>query len=411
MRKKIIMILGLAVFSLAFYACNLSQPGTPTVDADLLYTQAAQTVQAELTGIPRSPGAVTQIPVMTNTPEGGTETGEPPTSTPTASSTTQPTSTPTSPQTDCEDDVDFVDDVTIPDDTVILPGESFVKTWRLRNEGTCTWTQEYKLIFVDGDQMGALASINLPASVEPDDAVDLSVEMTAPSSPGTYRGDWMLSNHEGTNFGLGEDRDNPFYVQIVVEEESGALDLGSPSWRDPMNSAANWFLLDTPNTKFDIEDGNLVMRAVNPGEAEEWGIATHGSIEDFYMEIKATTGDQCSGLDRYGVLVRAPDPNEGYVYGFSCDGRFRIYEWDGENYRPIQEWITSPQIKTGPNRTNLLGIWLKGDTIHLYANRILIGEYTDNTYDEGRFGLFIGSSNTEDFEVLVDEVSYWILED
>jgi hypothetical protein len=129
------------------------------------------------------------------------------------------------------------------------------------------------------------------------------------------------------------------------------------------------------------------------------------------MEIKATTGEECSGLDRYGLLLRAPDPNEGYVYGFSCDGRFRIYKWDGENYRAIQEWKSPPHIKTGPDQTNLLGIWMSGDTIRLYANRILIGEYTDNTYDEGRFGLFIGSSETEDFEVYIDEVSYWLLND
>jgi hypothetical protein len=156
---------------------------------------------------------------------------------------------------------------------------------------------------------------------------------------------------------------------------------------------------------------DLVMRSIEPGEAEEWGLATHGEIEDFYMEIKSTTGEECSGLDRYGLLLRSPDPNQGYVYGFSCDGRFRIYKWDGENYSPIQEWKTSPHIKAGAGQTNLLGIWLKGNTIRLYANRILLDEYTDSTYDSGRFGLFIGSSETEDFEVSVDEAAYWLLDE
>jgi hypothetical protein len=40
----------------------------------------------------------------------------------------------------------------------------------------------------------------------------------------------------------------------------------------------------------------------------------------------------------------------------------------------------------------------------------LLEELTDSTYDEGRFGLFIGSTNTQDLQVMVDEIAYWLLE-
>jgi hypothetical protein len=410
MSKKYLIPIGSAIIMLMLSACSMIQPSTPTVDPRLIYTQAALTVQAQFTQEQVTPTTDTQIPAITETSAVVTATSGEISHTPTASLTPQPTATATTTPGECEDNVDFVRDISIPDDTVIFPGETFIKTWRLLNAGTCTWTTDYKLVFESGELMNASTSMNLPTSVEPDDEFDLSIELKAPATPGTYKGNWLLSNAAGVKFGLGNDSDTPFYVQVSVQESTGELNLGSPTWSDPMNNGSNWYLLDEPNTKFEIEDGKLVMRSVDPGEAEEWGLATRGEIDDFYMEIKATTGEECSGLDRYGLLLRAPDPNKGYVYGFSCDGRYRIYKWDGENYQPIQEWKASAHIKSGPNQTNLLGIWLKGNTIRLYANRILLGEYTDSTYDSGQFGLFIGSSETEDFEVSIDELSYWLLD-
>ena len=151
------------------------------------------------------------------------------------------------------------------------------------------------------------------------------------------------------------------------------------------------------------------MIGKNPEAVDEWGFSNQPALKDFYLEIVAKTVDACSGLDRYGVLVRAPDTNKGYVYGFSCDGRYRLYQWDGKNYQAIQEWKASGLITAGPGQTNRLGIWMKGDTIRLYANRKLLAEFKDDTYNEGRFGLFIGSGETKDFQVDVDEVDYWKL--
>ncbi len=76
----------------------------------------------------------------------------------------------------------FVSDVTIPDETVISPGQSFIKTWRLRNSGSTTWSG-YNLAFVGGMQMGAPFSVSVPMT--PSGAtVDISVPMTAPTDRG-----------------------------------------------------------------------------------------------------------------------------------------------------------------------------------------------------------------------------------
>lgn len=119
--------------------------------------------------------------------------------------------------TDCTNRVTYVADVSIPDNTVLAPGQEFVKTWRLRNDGDCAWTTGYALEFVEGDAMGFTGSQLLATPVEPGQEAEITVTLTAPASPGTYRSDWQLSNEQGTFFGLGANANVSFYVQIIVQ--------------------------------------------------------------------------------------------------------------------------------------------------------------------------------------------------
>ena len=109
----------------------------------------------------------------------------------------------------------FVSDVTISDNTVILPGQSFTKTWRLQNAGSCPWPPDTQPVYVDGAAMQGL-SAPIGRTIEPGQTVDVGVQLTAPAEPGVYRGLWMLSNASG-RFGLGEHGGDPFWVQIQVQ--------------------------------------------------------------------------------------------------------------------------------------------------------------------------------------------------
>jgi hypothetical protein len=112
----------------------------------------------------------------------------------------------------------MVKDMTIPDGTVMSPGETFTKTWQLVNKGTSTWTTDYAVRFESGDRLGAAYETALSSNVPPEGAVNISVEMTAPMEPGEYTGHWVLRNVSGQSFGLGEDGSKTFWVTIVVEE-------------------------------------------------------------------------------------------------------------------------------------------------------------------------------------------------
>jgi len=100
---------------------------------------------------------------------------------------------------------------TIPDGTQFDPGDTFTKSWRIKNRGTCTWNSNYKLVFVSGDQIGGPSSKALTANVDPGETADLSINLTAPASEGTYKGTWKIQADDGEQFGN-------YWVEIKVGE-------------------------------------------------------------------------------------------------------------------------------------------------------------------------------------------------
>lgn len=202
LRRHPILAVGL-VLALGVLACGT--PGQPNQQ-----TVVALTVEAR--------PARTQTPAP-DTPAGPPETQAPPSVLPTFTPVTPATLAPpsvTPVQTPC-DRAAFVTDVTVPDGADFHSGDAFTKTWRLSNNGTCTWTSGYSLIFDHGDAMGAPASQQLTTgTVAPGQSIDVSVNLTAPSAVGTYRGYFLLRNPSGVVFGIGVNADVAFWAEIEV---------------------------------------------------------------------------------------------------------------------------------------------------------------------------------------------------
>lgn len=116
---------------------------------------------------------------------------------------------------DCSDEAVLMKDVTILDGTRMKSGQSFTKTWRLKNMGTCPWDASYSLVFLAGDRMGAPDSVPLTVTL-PGETVDISVELTAPSANGSYTGVFGLRNSFGQEISIGTG--NNIWVEIVVGE-------------------------------------------------------------------------------------------------------------------------------------------------------------------------------------------------
>ncbi len=119
------------------------------------------------------------------------------------------------PPTAC-DRAQFIADVTVPDGTTFAPAAAFLKTWRLKNVGTCPWTTDYALVFDSGNLMDGLDVVKLSQNVPPGSMVDVSVHLTAPSTAGSYRGYWRFQNADGIRFGIGSAGTKSWWVDIRV---------------------------------------------------------------------------------------------------------------------------------------------------------------------------------------------------
>ena len=192
----------------------------------------------------------------------------------------------------------------------------------------------------------------------------------------------------------------------TLGDEDPRVKLGNPTWAATFKDDSNWYTFETDQTSVQVEDGALVMTAKKANSYENWSMAWP-VLTDFYLEIIGTTGDSCRGKDRYGLIFRAPDPEQGYLVGISCDGSYRIRTWDGENFEELRGWQPSEHILTGDNQTNRLGVMADGSEISVYINGHLVEEIQDDTYSKGSFGTFIASDNTPNFSVAVSEAAYW----
>lgn len=176
------------------------QPGQVTIDCNA----RVSTGDNALTDLPSS-AAVLTILGISSTPT--------PSPTPTTEATLPPITT--EPPSAC-DRAEFIANITIPNGTILQPGASFKKTWRVQNVGSCDWTTAYQFVFVSGEQMSAPSTVQFPSSVAVGQTIDISLDMVAPMTPGSYQGTWMFRNASGSPFGTGPGANQPLSVDIVV---------------------------------------------------------------------------------------------------------------------------------------------------------------------------------------------------
>lgn len=206
----------LLISGLILTACNLPIGKTNTENPNLSQTQAAATIDARVGQYLTQTAQAPLVNVITATPQGSSG-AIIITATPESATAVPPAAAATAVPIPCNQ-AGWVTDVTIPDGTTVIAGSSFVKTWRVKNTGSCTWGSGYAIVFSSGNAMGAAASTVIPSSVQPGQTVDISVAMIAPGDKGSYEGSWMMRAPNGSTFGVGLNGGAPVTVKIVVNE-------------------------------------------------------------------------------------------------------------------------------------------------------------------------------------------------
>lgn len=233
-------------------------------------------------------------PTPTPTP---TFTGTPPTPTPTKSATPVPNA--------C-DRAQFISDVTIPDGTAFGPGIAFNKTWRLKNVGTCTWSN-YSIIFDSGDQMSGPSPAVIPTSVAPGQTVDITVPMVSPNTAGTYRGYWKLKSSGGIPFGIGSAGTKSFWVEIKVTGTGTVPPTVTPG--TPVTPA-------TPiaGTVYDFT-ANVCTATWFSGAGQQPCPGSEGNANGFVLIVNPSKLENGASDNRTGLITVPQNITNGYIQG------------------------------------------------------------------------------------------------
>ncbi len=311
-----------------------------------------------------------------------------PTVTPTpGGETATPESTPTPEPTESQETVDeergctlkaaYVEDVTIPDDSVIAPGETFVKTWRIENSGTCPWIEGTTFAYLSGEDLSAEDTITV-SPTEPGEELELSVEMTAPEESGTYRSNWQLRTPEGERYG------GVFYAQIrvpsptptpspTVESFSGpdrflgavnstcsAVDF---SWEDATGESA--YRIKGPDLDVNLPADAESYRWSNPPTGLSQVTLTASGDDDDSAQVETTINVVCDGSQSdltVASVTYSPTTLSAYLpyevsveienAGDADSGGF-ILAWRNRKTadRPTCEWLVAEGLAEGDTMT------------------------------------------------------------
>ena len=325
MMHKLMKLALLLLLAASLAACNLARETQPTANPQFERTAAAITVAAQLTQAASGGGSL----FPTNTPPAPVQ----PSATlmptqPVVLPTLNPTNTQAPPQptntlqpptattavTPC-DRASFVKDVTYPDDSEVSVGTTFIKTWRLKNTGSCTWNSSYSLVFVEGDSMGAPAAVQLTTgTVAPGESVDVSVTLVAPTTVKTYQGKFQLRNSAGIVFGIGQDAKSSFWVKVKVTAPATptATLTATPA-------AALQFDFVARGSEAEWRNSTSVLPWGDPVE-DKFGVAVNADnekLEDgrFYNRMLATLPEQ---IDNGSIRGRYP------AYAIQNGDHFRV---------------------------------------------------------------------------------------
>ncbi len=118
----------------------------------------------------------------------------------------------------------LVQDVTIPNNTRLNPGESFTKTWRIKNTGTCSWSTGFKFTYAGGELFNS-DTTKIRRNVGPGTTTDFSLNMVAPNAPDKYSSSWQMADDTGKQFGA------VFTFAIIV---NGSTNTPEPATQTPI---------------------------------------------------------------------------------------------------------------------------------------------------------------------------------
>lgn len=338
--KRIVTLMIMVVMVLS--ACGSKAPAGTSAPV------AGETLVIPITGTTATEAAVTaDESVATSAPEL------------TFTVTPEPTRPPNA--TDCTNSGSFVTDVTVPDNSEMVGGTTFTKTWRIMNTGTCIWASDYTVTHYAEERMAAPVSVPL-ALTYPNQTIDISVPLTVPNSVGTHRGYFVIKNPAGLIMKINSDsrlwvvinvKDTVAAVAATAAPASEATSSTTPS----ASSSDSGFANVTCAYSMDPAKVNDVIKAVNAYRAE-------------------------SGMPAYKVNLQLVRAAQAHANDMACNNLFVHTGSDGST---IESRVAASEYKAAHFSENVYGSyppltgqeainWWKNDKTDLRHNLNLVSD-------------------------------------
>ena len=214
------------------------------------------------------------------------------------------TSTIPAPQTNLisvKDSASFVSE-NYPDNSVLKPGEKFVKTFKIKNAGSIPWPTSYSLV-LDADPqnetLGSPSQINLPQETPPGGIVSLSIPLTASTVPGTYTVYWALKNehHETIQVdGVSQiwakiivcDPNQPCNPPVVGSAAAGGVSATLTNFASGGQSATASFCMTLPNRNYGPQGGSVSLKVDQKTVMASSGGSLASGCFEFEFPVGAT---------------------------------------------------------------------------------------------------------------------------
>jgi hypothetical protein len=241
-------------------------------------------------------------------------------------------------------------DITIPDGTRLRPGQSFSKTWRLVNAGSCPWSQGYSAVWFSGELLTQSRIQFLRSVVLPGQSVDITIEMVAPKKPGLFQSNWKLSDPNANLFGIGPNGDAPFWVRIEVIEE---LSSPTPAVTPTVTQAPDVYYQGDFQLILD-DMVNLNTGEINTGTQDDLGfvindagvrmLVVEGSTRFLRFGPEQPTDRDCRSLALSADPIELDELAVGdyvcYRTGQALPGYLRLSEADLEENILVLQFVT-----------------------------------------------------------------------
>ena len=270
----------------------------------------------------------------------------------------------------CTNNAAFAGDVTLPDGAEVQPDTATVKTWRIRNTGTCTWGGDYQLRFAGGDQLGGPDSMAIGTEVAPGAEFNAEIPLVSAADAGRYQGQWIMADPVGNSFG------QVVYYEIVVPGTPAiAYFKASQYWVSPGQQVTlSWDLAKAYDGAF------LREVALDGTTGAEQGVVAPGSTvvtpEKTISYDLIARNDQGESMRRLTIMVAPADATATPLPGadqlpvisyFRADryeitaGEQAILSWDLSGAESAflvidgaEEGVTAPSVRAvSPEQTTI----------------------------------------------------------